>query len=220
MAKLGKNTKIQRTEAAFVAACQRGDSDAAHAAVEVLIALFEREAPTFNKPEKIPVWNTDSAWILYCSSVLETDIRKIANKYTTDTALREDCEQEAREAVYQLFPEKVKGFADFKNGLILEPQWKSRLRSYCRNAIRNAILSYLDSPKTGNWYIGRTRKVRDKVTGEKKKVHVGSRYSSLESLTEDSGLQVDEFGQISWDHTSDDGLQNESVLVAYLKRDE
>jgi hypothetical protein len=87
-----------------------------------------------------------------------------------------------------------------------EQQWNDALDRYCRNAIRNAVLSYLDSYVTGQWNIGRTRHVRDRVNGRVRKVSLPPRFSSLDELTDDYGMQVDQHGNISWPDPSDDGL--------------
>jgi hypothetical protein len=79
------------------------------------------------------------------------------------------------------------------------------LDKYCRNVIRNSILSYLDSYPKGDWYIGRTRQVRDKKTGEVTKVYLPPRFSSLDQLTEEFGAQIDEGGNLTWTTDAEGG---------------
>jgi hypothetical protein len=147
------------------------------------------------------VWNEDPEWFKYTQR-FEEDILKIVSKYTLDEALREDCAQEARIELLMTFPRQVNIYEDYMSGLIEEPVWQAQLDRYCRNVIRNTVLSYLASLKTGNWYIGRTKRVVDKDTGKRVKIHIPARYDSLDTLSQESGLQVDEEGMISWDHTA------------------
>jgi hypothetical protein len=197
--------EIKRLQAELVEAARMGDQELANSVVEQLMALVqdtEAEEVTIEKPLN---WNEDPKWAKYCET-LERTIVKIAAKYTTDEALREDCAQEARIGLYTLHPSKIRLYEKFISGEIDEKTWKKQLDKYCRNVIRNSVLSYLDSLKTGSWYMGRTRRVKNRRTGQRVKSHVGPRYSSLDELVEDSGLQVDEHGNISWDHISTSGL--------------
>lgn len=148
------------------------------------------------EPNKI-VWNEDPKWISYTYK-FEQLIQAISAKYTCDEHLREDCQQEARIALLTIFPSQVRAYAAYSNGDIPKKQWENHLDSYCRNVIRNSILSYLDSLKTGCWYIGRTRRVISKVTGEREKVHLLPRYSSFNQLQEEHGLDIDTEGELSW----------------------
>jgi hypothetical protein len=210
-------TKVERLKALLFEACEIGDVDLAHSTVDELAELFaEKKTEPPKSAEKVPQWNEDPEWLVYCGTMLEPMVRKITKKYTTDSALREDCEQEAREAIYQIFPSKVRDWELFQSGQITAEAWNSKLKSYCQNTIRNAILSYLDSPKTGSWYIGRTRRVKNNQTGLREKVRVGARYSSFDELTENHGLQVDEFGEISWDKVSTDGTLNDERSLGWV----
>lgn len=151
-------------------------------------------------------FNPDPAWQAFIQRY-EADIEAIAMKYcTADDDLREDVKQEARVGLATSCPESVDAFEPYARGLISEEQWNKALDRYCRNVIRNSILSYLDSYPKGNWYIGRTRQVKDKRTGEAHKVYLPPRFSSLDELTE-LGMEVDENFNISWAHSSEDGIR-------------
>ncbi|HEX7119406.1 MAG TPA: hypothetical protein VF212_11490 [Longimicrobiales bacterium] len=127
-------------------------------------------------------WNRDPDWVEFIEKY-EPVIRKIAAKYTWDIGLQEDCQQEARMALLTVFPERV----------------TTNLDAYCRNVIRNSVLSYLTSYRTGDIYSGRT------VWRGGEKVHDPPRYASLDQLVA-FGMQVDEDGNISWISPSADGL--------------
>lgn len=151
-------------------------------------------------------FNPDPAWPQTMARY-ETVIQSIAAKTcAVDDDLRNDVMQEARIALLTLRPQVVQGFEQFTSGELDPKQWQKRLDSYCGNVIRNSILSYLDSYAKGNWYSGRTRHVRDRVTGRTKKVHLPPRYSSLDELVDVYGAQVGEDGQITWPEHSEDGL--------------
>lgn len=156
-------------------------------------------------PKQEVEWNNDPEWVEYIQG-FETVIAQIATKYCSDHDMRLDCAQEARIALLTVKPEKVNSYPRWKAGLISDERWEKDLSAYCRMAIKFSILSFLDSPKTGNWYVGRTRRVKDPVTGEKKKQHNPARYSSYDMLVDDFGMQVDEHGEISWPEVSSDGL--------------
>lgn len=148
-------------------------------------------------------FNPDPQWQTIALSY-EKIIQAIAVKYcSADESLRDDCMQEARIALLTVFPEKIHG-----HGLLPEAEWKKALDRYCRNVIRNSILSYLDSYPKGNWYIGRNRHVKNKKTGENQRVYLPPRFSSLDELTDNFGMQVDESGAISWPDPSDDGIRH------------
>jgi DNA-directed RNA polymerase specialized sigma subunit len=152
-------------------------------------------------------FNNDPEWQRYVERY-ETVIKKVAVKYcTNDASLRQDLHQEARIALLTVFPEKVEGYAEYKAGTLDAEKWEKRLDRYCRQVIRYAILSYLQSPKTGNWYVGRTIRVKNSSTGKREKRHTPPRYSSLDELTDDFGMQVDEDSRISWPSVSNDGLE-------------
>lgn len=147
-------------------------------------------------------FNPDPSWQQFITR-FEPEIEAIAIKYcTTDEDLREDVKQEARVGLATTFPEQVDGFELYARGQISEDQWDKALDRYCRNVIRNSILSYLDSYPKGNWYIGRTRHVKDKRTGDTKKVYLPPRFSSLDEMS-DMGMQVDEDQNISWQHVGE-----------------
>lgn len=99
----------------------------------------------------------------------EPVIRAIVQKYTQDTELRKDCAQEARIALWGIRPTQVSGNLD----------------AYCRNAIRNSVLTYLQSYRTGDWYTGRSD---PRANGRRRRPNL-SRYVRLDELT--SVLQID-----------------------------
>lgn len=150
--------------------------------------------------------NLDPKWLEKVRE-FEPVIKAIATKYCSDEDLRKDCEQEARIALLMVFPERVNGYEEYRTGQISEKEWSSRLGRYCRNVIRYTILTTLDRYPTGNWYIGRTRRVIDPATSRVHRVHQPPRYSSLDELIE-YGLEVDEEGNITWLKASDDGLNS------------
>jgi hypothetical protein len=198
--------ELLRLQKELVEAAKTGDQEIANSVLEQIMALMQEvEAEAVVPQEKTLEWNLDPKWARYCES-LEKAITKIAAKFTTDEALREDCAQEARIGLYTLHPSKIRLYEKFLSGEIDEKTWKKQLDKYCRNVIRNSVLSYLDSLKTGSWYMGRTRRVKNRRTGQRVKSHVGPRYSSLDELVEDSGLQIDEHGNISWEYISTSGL--------------
>jgi hypothetical protein len=148
-------------------------------------------------------FNEDPAWQIYAQS-FERVIIKIVQKFAaTDESLQMDCAQEARIALATIRPERIVGYNRID---LTEQQRKGYLDRYMRNVIRNAVLSYLDSYSKGNWYIGRTRYVKDKESGEVRRVYMPPRFSSLDMLVEEHGMQVDEHCNISWADPSDDGL--------------
>lgn len=158
-------------------------------------------------------FNPDPHWQEYIQR-FEPEIHKIALKYmVVDEGLREDTMQEARIALATLRAEKCDQFEPYVRGEITVDQWNSALDRYCRNAIRNSILSYLDSYASGNWYIGRTRSVKDKRTGRSRKVYLPPRFSSYDELTDEYGMQVDTDGNISWPEVSEDGMADHNKLA-------
>lgn len=175
----------------------------------------ERHDGRFTEPEagsEAPVpqgynFNRDPAWQSYVQKY-ETVIHQIALKYcAVDEALREDVMNEARIGLATVHPETVAGFEAYVTGRMPEEEWQSCLEKFCKQVVRNSILSYLDSYRTGNWYIGRTRHVRDRQTGKSRKVYLPTRFSSLDELVDDYGMQIDSEGGISWPEPSDDGLR-------------
>lgn len=148
-------------------------------------------------------FNHDPAWLAYIAT-LEPLVAKIAMKYASmDDSLREDCIQEARIALATVHPERIEWY---KTGDLADTGVQAMLERYLRNVIRNAVLSYLDSYSKGNWYVGRTRTVRDQRTGDLKKVYTPPRFASLDALTDEFGMQVGEDYEITWADLADDGL--------------
>lgn len=148
-----------------------------------------------------PTWNNENSWIDYIQA-LTPQITAVAAKYTNDFGLREDAVQNALIELLQQHPEEIRGFEDFCNGIISEGRWQDTLSSFCLTVARNEILSTLSSHTTGNIYVGRTqvrRVEREDGTKVKVKTHIPPRYVSLDQLIEDSGLQVSEHGDLSWD---------------------
>ena len=142
-------------------------------------------------------WNKDPAWAAYISK-FEAVISQIAAKYTLDDDLREDCAQEARIALLTIYPEKVDGFEKYVLGEVNRESWNNTLDAYCRVTIRNTIISLLTSTLHGNPYVGRTKTVLDKETGERKKVHQPPRMTSLDDFEDCAGLQIDTEGGLAW----------------------
>jgi hypothetical protein len=160
------------------------------------------------KPLKAMDFNRDPAWQKHVLRY-EPVIQSIAAKFCeSDEDLRQDLIQDAMINLLTVRPETVKGYDEWVEGKLDDKKWQKRLDSYCGNVIRNSILSYLDSYVTGNWYIGRTRHIRDRKTGKTRKIHLPPRYSSLNTLMDEFGAQIDEEGQITWRENSDDGLLN------------
>lgn len=158
-----------------------------------------------------PKINHDPRWHRYIAT-LEPEVFKIANKFTMDSALREDCEQEARMALLTVFPERVRGWENYLSGETSEEDWLKHLKKYCCNVIRNAVFSYLKPWNTGNWYIGRNETEIDEQ-GNKVRIHKDARYSSLEELSEEFGFDVDEDGNPTWPKITHDGLQENGGFV-------
>lgn len=146
-------------------------------------------------------WNNEEAWVTYVTAITP-QITAIATKYTADFALREDAVQNALIELLMQHPEEIRGFEDFCRGEITEDRWQDILLSYCLTVARNEILSTLSSHTTGNIYVGRTQVRRvERLDGTtmKVKTHIPARYVSLDQLVEESGLQVSEHGDLSWD---------------------
>jgi hypothetical protein len=180
-------------------ACRVGDVALAQSILERMLDVVPEVLADEPVRERPLVWNNDPAWVAYCAT-LETLAIQLAAKYTRDEGLRECCAQEARIAIRTTFPERVRG-----HGTLDGAAWDRALRRYCATAMRNAVLSYLDPVKTGNWYIGRKRRVRNRK-GERVKAHVGPRYSSLDKLVSDHGLQIDQAGNKTWAVANTGGL--------------
>jgi hypothetical protein len=168
--------------------------------------MFSEYDDEFEEPEFTTLtWNDDPEWIKYTAGY-EPVIKQIANKYTTDEHLREECEQEARMRLLTKFPYQCRAYPLYKEGTITEAQFQKALNVYLRQCIRNAILDYLNKWVTGNWYIGRTRRKFNKITGKHEKVHVSVRYASLDDLMDNHGMDINEDGEITWPEVSHDGL--------------
>lgn len=158
-------------------------------------------------------FNPDPDWQQYVAS-LEPLIEWISLKYCSrDEALREDACQEARIALYTIFPEEVRASLNKP----LTTSWEEFLERFCGRVIRNSILSMMDSYPKGPWDIGRTRSMKDRKTGNTKKVYLPPRYTSLDYLMDEHGMQVDEHGAISWPHPADDGLVAEALPSTVAK---
>ncbi len=145
-------------------------------------------------------WNNDPDWVTFVDS-LSGVIKSIAAKYTEDLDLRQDAVQNAKIELLQKYPEEVRGYEQFSLGKITFGRWQEILRSYCLTVCRNEILSTLSSHSTGNLYIGRTHVTRvthSDGTKSKIRTHVPARFISLDLLREDSGLQVSDRGELSW----------------------
>jgi hypothetical protein len=158
------------------------------------------------RPSKRTVCNQDPAWHQFIER-LNPVIKAIAVKAcAADEALREDCIQEAMFELAKHYPEDCTSYRDYLYGLCDRERCEQQLLRFSRQVVRNTIYSVLDAYPTGNWYIGRTRSVTDKRTGAVRKVRLPARFSSLDELVDDYGMQVDEFGCISWPEPSVDGL--------------
>lgn len=154
-------------------------------------------------------WNDDPAWIEYVQRY-EGVIQAIAAKKTDDIGLRDDCAQDARIALLQIYPQDVSLYEDYIAGNVTEKQWKTKLDAYCRQVIKYTVLSTLGSMSKGNWYVGRIKYKKDEK-GDTIKIPTPARYSSLDQLMEESGLQVDEDYNLSWTEASTDGLESGGV---------
>ena len=151
-------------------------------------------------------FNRDPDWHAFIQEY-ELIIERIAIKFCTgDEDLREDVKQEARIGLLAVSPTQIDGYDAYMAGELAIAEWTKRVDRYCRNVIRNSILSYLDSYSKGNWYIGRTRTVKDRKTGDSKKVYHSPRFSSLDQLVDDFRMQVDTDGTVTWPDVADDGL--------------
>jgi hypothetical protein len=157
-------------------------------------------------------FNPDPEWQRYILRFEPVIVAIALKRCSSDEDMRDDVMQEARIALATTYPEQVKGFEAYCRGEITESQWHEALDRYCRNVVRNSILSFLDSYATGPWNMGRTRHVRDRKTGQSRKVYLPPRFSSLDELVDDYGMQVDETGAISWPDPSDDGLPSRRNL--------
>jgi hypothetical protein len=150
-------------------------------------------------------YNSDPFWVSYINR-FEHLVVQVVYRMTTDEFLREDCMQEARMALLEVFPEKIDGHEKYLSGEYTEQEWHNHLKRYCGNVIRNAAYDYLNSYKTGNWYVGRTKQGVDPNTQEKKKVHKAPRFSSLDELIDDFGMQLSDSGEVAWGDVSREGL--------------
>lgn len=135
-------------------------------------------------------WNNDPEWVEYILSLTPV-IQAMAAKYTTCESLREDCVNQALMELLKIFPQESNFYKEFEQGLLSEEKWKKQLDRYCRQIARNEIFTYLSAIKTGNWYIGRKKRVVDPVTKEVYYTREGARYASMEELEEHHGIQID-----------------------------
>lgn len=140
-------------------------------------------------------WNNDPAWVEYIER-FEKVIRSITVKYTQEEGLREDCAQDARIALLHVWPVHVRGYEKYVDGEYTDEEWQANLDRYCRNVIRNTVLSSLDSLNSGDWYSGRTRRNLDRNTGKVRREHKPARYESLDVLQDSGTYQIDEFGEV------------------------
>lgn len=154
-------------------------------------------------------WNTDSSWLEFIES-LTPIIEAIAAKYTEDIALREDAVQNAKIELLHQYPEEIRGYEDYILGNIDNNRWQEILKSYCLTIVRNQVITTLSSYTTGNLYIGRSQVVKVEEEGEVKEVrkHLAPRYISLDQLVEDSGLQITDTGELSWDMNLQEEREN------------
>lgn len=141
-------------------------------------------------------FNDDPSWLTQVKR-LEPLIRSMARKYAPDDALAEDCAQEARIALLSKQPSDIRGYTEYRGGMISEDDWQGRLDRYLGEVIRRRILRYLRSVNTGSWHVGRTRSRRDS-DGNVRTLTNPPRYSSLDQLTTRYGLQIDEHGSSHW----------------------
>lgn len=160
-------------------------------------------------------FNPDPEWQAYIQRYEKLILQIALKKCSYDEGIREDVMQEARIALATVFPEKIHGYAEYQSGQLTEQQWEGRLKRYCGNVIRNSILSALSSYTKGPWNMGRTRPVKDSKTGETIKVHYPPRYSSLDELVDEYGMQLDSSGNITWPEPSDSGLLPPSALARH-----
>lgn len=142
-------------------------------------------------------WNDDPEWVDYIFT-LDPVIEAIAAKYTDDYGLREDCAQEARMELLYIFPEKhISAYEKFRAGKLTEAQWEKKRDSFCRMVIRNTIITFLNSYKSGPWQVGRKVRRVDRY-GNATMKRKSARFASMDDLMEDYGMQIDTEGNISW----------------------
>lgn len=103
---------------------------------------------------------------------------RIAWKATRDEALVEDAVQEAFTALLTEVP-------DQKPGTVRNPG------AYIRQVAHFAILSFLQSPKKGNWYTGRKVQIKGKPVQHRK-----ARYVGLDRLLRGRLVQITDKGQL------------------------
>lgn len=120
----------------------------------------------------------------------EPVITAIVMKYTLDPDIQEDCKQEARIGLLTATWKKCKAYALWKAGVLPKQTFEQQFDRYCRNIIRNSVLSYLQSYTTGDWYVGRT--VRNARTNTKRREE--ARFIPAELFFDVAG--IDDEGQI------------------------
>lgn len=145
-------------------------------------------------------WNNDPEWEKYVQS-LDNTIKHIALKYTTDVGIREDAEQNARIALYHTWPEQIHSYYDYLRGDISEDTWNENLDKYCRQVVRNNIITTLQSWTEGPWHLGRTMRVYNSETGKREKRRVPPRYLTLDNIPD---LEDDWEGMFSVEDMNDE----------------
>src|SRR5690348_1743551 len=96
-------------------------------------------------------WNETPEWAAIVASY-EPTITRVATKYSAgynDDFLMEDVKQECRIALFQQFPEKIRGYDPARHGPIVPGKIPGAVDRYLKNVCRNAALSWLHSRKTG-----------------------------------------------------------------------
>lgn len=162
------------------------------------------------KNEAEPLFNPDPDWQEYIRRY-EAVYPKLAAKFTEDDDFRLDVIQEARIALATIRPEKILG-AHGPN--MTEEQREAAVDRYCRNVIRNSMLGFLQSYRTGPWDSGRTILQTDKETGQTYRVYQPARFASFDLLSDEWGMQVDTRGRVSWDSERlEDGWQDHDDYV-------
>lgn len=158
------------------------------------------------RPSKRPFCNQDPAWTAYITSLVPVITAIAVKSCAADESLRQDCVQEARFELAKHYPEDCRSYRDWMYGLIDYKKCMVQLSRFCRQVARNTIYSTLNPYTTGSWRIGRTRSVVDKKTGKSRKVHHVARFSSMDELVDEYGMQIDTNGNISWPEASMEGV--------------
>lgn len=162
---------------------------------------------TMARERKIKEWNTSAAWAQFCAE-FEPTLQKIARKFVEDPDLREDACQNARVAIYQIFPDR--DIQQLQTPGLTPEQRMHAIKKFVSNITRNRCISTVTSRSEGDWSKGISRLVYDPVTGARSKRIFPPRFESLDELTDEFGMQVDIQGNISWPEVSEEGLQSPS----------